>query len=162
MLNICTRQNVPIIELHHDILEEYIDSLIRSTSVIMAGSYPLRKFMGTTFKWNVDNVNIYGYTLEFLRSLLQWCVLNDIKFTFRLIRYKDMDLYLMQFESICIEYGHIGSADIEMNKDDQRVKTVDYILTHSYQEISATYYDGLTICSLISDDSDYSNDSDCS
>lgn len=134
-------------ELNNDVLEAYINELIIDTGVIMAGSYPLyhvlvsRKY-DIVDNWKPNDVNIFGYTLEFLRKLIHYCLLNDILFRVKLDRYdNDMDLYYLYIGEVCINYIHIGGKDTDKSKLHQKA-IIEFILTRSDIDAAATYYDG--------------------
>lgn len=151
----CTESEVMDIEV--DWLPIDLDQLLIKTGAVMAGSYPLHHVIPRDKKnrWEPDDVDIFGLTLDCLRDIIAALINNDIKFYLYLRRLGHVDSYKLKMEAMdeynTLNYLHMAHdeddrpVDEEMDADVHRAKIIKSILTTFDIAACSTYYDGTTI-----------------
>lgn len=122
-------------------VSKFIDNLIISTGSLMAGSYPLSRI---TEYFYVNDVDIFGYDLSFLRRFLEFLLEKQLKPTVDFKRSHKLDSYKVSFEgsSKDLNFIHIGSHDISLPARQNKEKTMEFILDDFDIMACATCYDG--------------------
>ena len=121
-------------------VSELIDQLIVSTGSVMAGSYVLGQFIEGIEPGDVD---IFSYSLSFLRLFINSLFRQgqQPKVTFN--RHEGLDSYKIELENgNYLNFVHIGQEDLYLSADDNRSKTIEFILEDFDIMACATCYDG--------------------
>ena len=130
-------------------LKLVIDELIIQTGSVMAGGYPLSRFIHE----RTLDVDIFSYTLDFLRLILAKMFAMGKKVEVYLTRFNNLDSY-----QICpkeennpffnINFVHVGlkePEDLILSPEENRSKVMRFILNDFDFTASITCYDGETI-----------------
>ena len=123
-------------------MAELIDDALISTGSVIAGSYVLSRIIGG---FEVNDIDIFSYSLDFLRIFLKTALEKKLCPKIEYNRHDRLDSYKISFNEKFLNFVHIGDQspeDVSISSDDNRSKTIKFILEDFDIMACATCYDG--------------------
>ena len=144
-------------------LEFFVQDTLLETGSVVAGSYPMH-FLLKECK-EAGDVDIFSYSLEFLRKLLNYLLENQIELKINLPsvslrRFNFVDSYHIKIfeyknpyrrgylkQKRIINFVHIGKEDVHLPREENKKMSMDFILKEFDIVACTTCYDGEKIYS---------------
>lgn len=132
-------------EFFDDKTSDLIIDLLISTGSVMAGSYVLSQLVDEIEPGDVD---IFSYSLDFLRLFLEYILDDKIYFNVKHCRQGRLDSYKVKLgkeDPKCLNFVHLGDVvpeDLILDRETNRDKTIQFILEDFDILACASCYDG--------------------